>query len=129
MTEIHYTWQEIETSINNIITQMFKDDWMPNLIIGLTHGSIIPSTMLSNKLDISVVFGTTSVITNDNILILTDFNKCGTSLKKLPNDLTNTKKSRIACILHNEASDVDVDYAYKHINTMEQDYGVLFPWE
>ena len=36
---------------------------------------------------------------------------------------------RFAVLVHNEASDADVNYSAKHINKMENPEWVVFPWE
>ena len=43
-----YTWKDIETMCTNIVTQMYKDDWRPDYIVGITRGGNIPATIISN---------------------------------------------------------------------------------
>ncbi len=43
-----YTWKDIETMCTSIVTQMYKDDWRPDYIVGITRGGNIPATIISN---------------------------------------------------------------------------------
>ena len=36
----------------SIVNQMYKDNWRPDYIVGITRGGNVPATMLSNMLDI-----------------------------------------------------------------------------
>jgi len=48
----HYSWQDIERACTNIALQMYKDNWRPDYIVGITRGGNVPATILSNMLDI-----------------------------------------------------------------------------
>ena len=48
----YYSWQDIADAANTITVSMFKDNWKPDYIVGLTRGGLPLAVMLSNKLDI-----------------------------------------------------------------------------
>ena len=48
----YYSWQDVEKYCTNIILQMYKDNWRPDYIVGITRGGNVPATILSNMLDI-----------------------------------------------------------------------------
>ena len=48
----YYSWQDVEKACTNIALQMYKDNWRPDYIVGITRGGNIPATILSNMLDI-----------------------------------------------------------------------------
>lgn len=48
----YYTWQDIEAAVNTLVVQMYKDNWQPDYIVGITRGGLPIATMLSNLLDI-----------------------------------------------------------------------------
>lgn len=48
----HYSWQDVEKMCVNIVTQMQKDNWKPDYIVGITRGGNVPATIISNMLDI-----------------------------------------------------------------------------
>jgi hypoxanthine phosphoribosyltransferase len=44
----YYTWQDVEKMCVNIVTQMYKDNWKPDYIVGITRGGNVPATIISN---------------------------------------------------------------------------------
>jgi len=53
MKKHHYNWKDIETMCMNIVLQMYKDNWRPDYIVGITRGGNIPATIISNMTGIS----------------------------------------------------------------------------
>ena len=47
-----YAWEGIEIGVNSIAMQMFKDEWRPDYIVGITRGGLIPGVLLSHTTDI-----------------------------------------------------------------------------
>ncbi len=43
-----YSWKDIETMCVSIVNQMYKDNWIPNYIVGITRGGNVPATIISN---------------------------------------------------------------------------------
>ena len=48
----YYSWQDVEDACVNIALQMYKDNWRPDYIVGITRGGNIPATILSNMLGV-----------------------------------------------------------------------------
>jgi len=48
----HYSWQDVEQACVSIALQMYKDQWRPDYIVGITRGGNVPATILSNMLGI-----------------------------------------------------------------------------
>jgi len=48
----YYSWQDVENACVNIALQMYKDNWRPDYIVGITRGGNVPATILSNMLNI-----------------------------------------------------------------------------
>ena len=48
----YYTWTDVENMCQSIINQMYKDDWRPDYIVGITRGGNVPATILSNMLGV-----------------------------------------------------------------------------
>jgi hypoxanthine phosphoribosyltransferase len=48
----YYSWQDVEDACVNIALQMYKDNWRPDYIVGITRGGNVPATILSNMLNI-----------------------------------------------------------------------------
>ena len=53
MTNKHfYSWTDVENMCLSISNQMFKENWKPDYIVGITRGGNVPATILSNMLGI-----------------------------------------------------------------------------
>lgn len=50
--KVYYDYIKIQEWVNQISFQMFKDNWRPDYIVGLTRGGLIPAVMMSHTLDI-----------------------------------------------------------------------------
>lgn len=48
----YYSWQDVETAARSIILQMYKSNWRPDCIVGITRGGLPLATIISNQLDI-----------------------------------------------------------------------------
>ena len=46
------TWQDVEHQVQEILRQMQRDHWMPDYVVGLTRGGLVPANMISQYLDI-----------------------------------------------------------------------------
>ena len=45
---ITYTWNDVERAVREIAMKMYKDNWRPDYIIGITRGGLVPAVMLSH---------------------------------------------------------------------------------
>jgi len=52
MKKKYYEYLHIHEMVNNISFQMFKDNWRPDYIVGLTRGGLVPAVYMSHMLDI-----------------------------------------------------------------------------
>jgi hypoxanthine phosphoribosyltransferase len=43
-----YSWQDVEKMCVDIVNQMYKDNWRPDYIVGITRGGNVPATIISN---------------------------------------------------------------------------------
>ena len=44
----YYSWTDIEDMCLSIVNQMYKDQWRPDYIVGITRGGNVPATIISN---------------------------------------------------------------------------------
>lgn len=45
---VNYTWDDVERAVRDIAMQMYKDNWRPDYIVGITRGGLVPAVMLSH---------------------------------------------------------------------------------
>jgi len=50
--KVHYSQQDTEGFLHNIIRGMVADNWRPDYIVGLTRGGLAPATMLSHYMNV-----------------------------------------------------------------------------
>jgi uncharacterized protein len=48
MKKRYYTWQDVEQAAVSIAMQMYKDNWRPDYIVGITRGGLTLATVLSH---------------------------------------------------------------------------------
>lgn len=99
----YYDYIKIHEMVNKISFQMFKDEWRPDYIVGLTRGGLIPAVVMSNTLDIPMhtlkvnlrdhVEGSESnlwmsedAFNGKKILVVDDINDTGATLDWIIND-------------------------------------------
>jgi len=158
MTNKRYISQkEIETGVLDIVSQMYSDDWRPDMIVGVTRGGLIPAVMMSHYTGIRME--TIDVRLRDTfnspehalwmaedagagkrILILDDINDTGETFKWIVKDWEESNPPadwldiwgntvRFATIIDNAPSKFDVDYTSIEINKAEDPAWIVFPFE
>ena len=101
-----YTWEGVQEAINSIAMQMFKDEWRPDYIVGITRGGLVPAVLLSHATDIpmktlcvqleskgleenterNAEIARDALKNNKKILILDDINRGGDAMQWIQND-------------------------------------------
>jgi uncharacterized protein len=52
MKKIYYSWQDVEHQTQEILRQLQRDAWMPDYVVGLTRGGLIPANLISQYLEV-----------------------------------------------------------------------------
>jgi hypoxanthine phosphoribosyltransferase len=52
MKKIHYTAEQTQGQVLEILRQMQRDNWQPDYIVGLTRGGLVPANMISQYLGV-----------------------------------------------------------------------------
>lgn len=50
MRKKFYSWLEVEKAADKIILQMYKDNWRPDYVVGITRGGLPLATIISHRL-------------------------------------------------------------------------------
>ena len=135
-TKVFLTDSNIKNYLFEIIRQMGKDNFKPDLVIGLVRGGAAPANYISQFFNIPCYMinkGVEEVASIDNItnvLVIDDINDSGKALTEINNMLFEFEGHvKYATLLSNEASTFTVDYAGKYINKVENPCWIVFPWE
>ena len=145
-----YTWRDIETMCTNIVVQMYRDNFTPTKIVGITRGGNIPATIISNMTGIPCEALKVSLRDDEEesehnqkledlagtglgVLIVDDINDTGATFKWIHEDwkLHLCKhKVKFATLTENLASEFgDVTYYAHEVNKAEEDVWLVYPWE
>lgn len=155
---IQYSWGQIESSVLEIAHQLQRDNWQPDLIVGIYRGGSTPAIMLSNYLNVktytldvrlrdnkgSVESNTTlaqlAFINRKNVLIVDDINDSGDTINWILEDWRGScqtigigevwgKNLRTAVLVENAGSSILTHYNAIDIDKREEDIWIVFPWE
>jgi xanthine phosphoribosyltransferase len=139
---------------SQIVLQMYKDQWTPDYIVGITRGGNVPATIITHMtksrceaLKVSLrddgncesnLWMAEDAANGVNILIVDDINDSGATLNwikqdwegSVASDIQWNKNVRFAVLTENMSSTFnDVDYYASTVNKAEDDVWLVFPWE
>lgn len=97
------TWCDVEHQVQEILRQMHRDQWVPDYVVGLTRGGLVPANMISQYLDVPMETLKVSLrddnrlpesnnqmahdaFINKRILIVDDINDTGATLNWIKQD-------------------------------------------
>lgn len=47
--KLYVSWNEVDGMTDDLVGQMFRDNWKPDYIVGITRGGLTPALMMSHK--------------------------------------------------------------------------------
>ena len=146
--KVYYSGEQIHSYILNIAREMYKDNFRPDYIVGLSRGGLVPATKLSHYLDIPMyalnkdeynLWIPEDALEGKHILVIDDINDTGATIRKLKEEWSESQGDwgkvfhvgnvKFATLINNEASEQTVDYFGLTINKHENPEWCVFPWE
>jgi xanthine phosphoribosyltransferase len=145
MKKIYYTWQDVERQTQEILRQIQRDAWVPDYVVGLTRGGLVPANLISQYLEVpmhtlrvslrddnsdleSNCWMSEDAFEQKRILIVDDINDSGATLNWIKEDwqsssLPNNPKwheiwedtVRVATLVDNESSASELTVSYSAI--------------
>ena len=145
MKKVYYTWQDVENQTQEILRQLQRDAWMPDYVVGLTRGGLVPATLISQYLECpmeclkvslrddnsqpeSNLWMSEDAFEQKRILIVDDINDSGATLNWIKEDwqssnLPNNPKwqeiwgdtVRVATLVDNESSASELTVSYSAV--------------
>lgn len=158
MTEkLIYTNEQMRGDLQEIIRQMTTDGFMPDVVVGIARGGLVPATMLSHYLGKPLMvinyslrdnkvsqtseiadFGAT-VVKGLSVLVVDDICDSGETLRKVIDEASHMFLSdvesfesavKVAVLWNNISQDVfEADYVGREISRAEDERWIVFPYE
>ena len=145
MKKVYYTWLDIERQTQEILRQLQRDAWMPDYVVGITRGGLVPANLISQYLEVpmeclkvslrddnsqpeSNLWMSEDAFEQKRILIVDDINDSGATLNWIREDWQSSNLPdnpkwqeiwrdtvRVATLVDNESSASELTVSYSAV--------------
>jgi uncharacterized protein len=146
MSVLNFTHYDFLQSIASLEKQIRDSNWLPEIIVGISRGGLVPAVWLSHIFNVPLfpvkcsltdyagidtsnlstnIHGRKTLIIND----IYDSGSCFLELKKYVEQIESDV--RWAVIHYNKSGNprMKPDYIYKHIDKKKEPVWIIYPWE
>lgn len=148
MEHIIYTQIQFDHDIKFLTKQLSESKFVPDLIVGLMRGGVIPAIHLSHKLDCpvsAIEWSTRDAKVTDKkqldkiaimaehgkkVLVIDDIVDSGKTMREIKERMFDTKDNvKYASLWFNPSQSVTVDFYCNIIDRAVDERWIIFPWE
>ena len=149
MNRLFYTWDNFDHDVLYIIRQLHVDKWMPDYVVGVKRGGLIPAVKISHILNKPLIMMSCQLRdSNDNevrlyeveelpkdrnILIVDDMCDSGGTLSKIIVEFIakgfDVNHIKTCSLIFNKSQSFMIDYRARIIDRDIEDGWIIFPWE
>jgi hypoxanthine phosphoribosyltransferase len=147
MDQLVYSWKNFDHDILYLGRQLYASDWIPDYIVGVKRGGLIPAIKLSHLLNKPLIMMSCQLRDSDDtevrlyeveelpkdkrVLVVDDICDSGQTFQKIAQKLKDSGFSQIkSCSLfYNVSQDFAIDYKARSINRLTNNQWISFPWE
>ena len=143
--KLYFTNIQMRNALIQIEDRLVHSNWMPDTIMGVNRGGVIPGVYLSHRIkrkhipvdvrlrdhvgthDLDALYR--AMDKGEKVLIIDDINDTGATFEHIRFNCDRNENVRYAAVINNKPSPFTVDYYGYEINKSVQDRWVVFPWE
>lgn len=145
MNKRYISWDELHTQVKDLANQINNRSWIPDYIVGIARGGLIPAVILSHiihKPMRSLDWSTRDFVHRDNaamaqlralsygrkILFVDDIVDSGQTFQEIFNTF-NSDSIRFASLQYNTDQNFVPDYFSESLSRKEDDRWIVYPFE
>jgi hypoxanthine phosphoribosyltransferase len=143
--KLYFTNIQMRNALIQIEDKMVHSGWMPDVVMGVNRGGVIPGVYLSHRLgkrhipidvrlrdhadspNLDALYK--SIDKGEKILIIDDINDTGATFEHIRFNCVNNPSVKYAAVINNRPSPFTVDFWGYEIDKSVEDRWVVFPWE
>lgn len=146
---MQYKWSDFDSDVLDIAKQLQDTKWVPDYIVGVKRGGLIPAIRLSHIFNKPLIMMSCQLrdsndkevrlyeveeIPNDkNVLIVDDICDSGITMSKIMvqffSNLFSPNNVKTCSLIYNTDQQFIVDYYAQTIDRSNNKKWILFPWE
>jgi len=143
--KLYFTNIQMRNALIQIEDKLVHSNWMPDVIMGVNRGGVIPGVYLSHRInkkhvpiDVRLRDNVDSpdmdslykaIDKGEKILVIDDINDTGATFEHIRFNCAHNTNVRYAAVINNKPSPFTVDYYGYEIDKSVEDRWVVFPWE